>query len=93
MYTFHLFFGLRLFITPIITKSFESVQDDNSEAMLLFPTNISNIDHIYVKREEQFMFWTVDTLYLLIGSLLGASSLGFLYYSIVDRRYENSRRR
>ena len=92
MYTLHLFFGLGSFITPIITKAFQTSQEEDSDTMLFEPQNISFIGQNYAMKNDIYMFWSVDTLYLLIGSLLGLSSVGFLYYSIVDRKYENKKR-
>ena len=37
---------------------------------------------------KQLTFWNIDNLYLIIGGLLGFSSFGFLYYYIIDRKYE-----
>ena len=33
-------------------------------------------------------FWNINNLYLMIGSMLGVSSFGFLYYYFLDRKFE-----
>ena len=37
---------------------------------------------------KQLTFWNVDNLYLIIGGLLGVSSFGYVYYYIIDRKFE-----
>ena len=91
MYTLHLFFGFGSFITPIVTKSFQTNHDYDEEKMILTPQNGSLVDHYFGLEKDVFLFWTVDTLYLLIEGLLGVTSLGFLYYSIIDRKYEKKK--
>ena len=37
---------------------------------------------------KQLTSWNVDNLYLIIGGLLGVSSFGYVYYYIIDRKFE-----
>ena len=91
MYTLHLFFGFGSFITPILTKSFQANHDDETERLFMIPKNQSMVEQRFHLKDDILMFWTVDTLYLIIGGLLGVTSFGFLYYALVDKKYEKKK--
>ena len=82
MYTMHLFFGLGSFLTPLMTEKFQ-----NSENVLskhLFRNSSMTTFQI----QGEITFWNINNLYLIIGTLLCISSVGFLYYYFVDKKFE-----
>lgn len=80
MYTLHLFFGFGSFVTPIITQSFQP----HSQFDSLVVSNIT----IFSTQIPTNYIWTVDTLYMIIGSMLALTAFGFLYYSLTEKKFE-----
>ena len=82
MYTMHLFFGLGSFLTPLITEKFQN--SENLVSTHLFKNSSMTTFQI----PEKNTFWNINNLYLIIGTLLCLSSVGFLYYYFVDKKFE-----
>ena len=91
MYTMHLFFGLGSFLTPLVTESFQS-REYYFKEHLSTQGNVSiSIEHISptaMAATDISSFWNVDNLYLIIGAALAFSSVGYVHYYFVDRRFE-----
>ena len=93
MYTMHLFFGLGSFLTPLVTESFQSREYYFKQQHLITLGNVSSsIENIspaaMAATDYMATFWNVDNLYLIIGAGLAISSIGYVYYYFVDRRFE-----
>ena len=84
MYTMHLFFGLGSFLTPLITEQFQ-----NTETFYKNQLQTQFVDKkVNIADVKQLTMWNVDNLYLIIGGLLGVSSMGFVYYYLIDKQFE-----
>ena len=84
MYTLHLFFGLGSFLTPLVTEEFQNTESFyKNQLQRRFVHAKINIADV-----KSLTTWNVDNLYLIIGGLLGVSSIGYLYYYFIDKQFE-----